>query len=131
MDDGFMQMLTGVLLSILKIMLIGKISTPTSQPQPSNVDRIKFSLAKTHLPKNGLASEKLRSQPNHKTQHGQTAIPSLGKFNKSKTGFLRCHAVQKPGSHPMVDVPGKPCRPRQQLDCIRADNSQQVQRRIN
>ncbi|MEY3757288.1 MAG: hypothetical protein RLZZ263_442 [Cyanobacteriota bacterium] len=59
---------------------------------------MKISLAKTHLPKNGLASEEFGSQPNHKAQHGQTAIPSLGKFNKSKTGFLSCHAVQKPGS---------------------------------
>jgi len=127
MDDGFMTMQNGLLPSILKTMLIGK----NFQSSFLNFYRMMSLLAKTNLPKNGLASEEFGSQPNHKTQHGQTAIPSLGKFNKSKTGFLSCHAVQMPESHPMVHAPGKPCRPRQQLDCIRADNSQQVQRRIN
>ena len=38
------------------------------------------------LLENALAGEQLGGQADHKAHHGQTAIPGLGKFDKSEAG---------------------------------------------
>ena len=43
--------------------------------------------AKTQLSQDALASQQFGAEANHKTQHGEAAIPGFGEIHESKAGL--------------------------------------------
>jgi hypothetical protein len=48
------------------------------------------------LPKDALAGEQLRAQADHKTQHGQAAVPGFSEGHEAEAGGIR-HGSQGDG----------------------------------